>query len=604
MFQFETQSGRRMTVLVALIATFALASQAGAQTEQSVELALEPQPEAAPAKPINPATAITDGAKALMAGQPTQAVANYTVALATDTLTREKRAILLNDRGVALWRDGQGAQAITDFNKAVSLYPEYAAIYNNRGTVLLGLGLVDEAVRDFDRAILLGPRYATAYSNRAAAHMRKQAHERALDDYTKAASLQPGDAVAFLGRGRTHLLANRPYAAERDFTKGISLAPKLVELYEQRRTARLAIGRRDGAFQDLDQTVVLRSDSPDAFIRRGKAYLDRNQKKLALRDFDTAIALDPTRVEAHVGRARVMLLYRGIAKAREAIDAALAIQMDAPDALAVRGAIIVAEGDPERGLAEIKAVLGKHTKNVAGFLMKGAVLEKIDNRDNAIIAFRSAAILDPENLTAKRALKRLKAESQPQSTRIIAGAGLDGWRVHVSGKDRYFATHEKYARLEVPLEVYGKSRPRILDWEQKTGAFKGIGLLRYTAGKRRVKGRAVTVEQAAIVDLNARVVQGLEPVRIGDKAALWNWEKGTLTVRGVDGLVNTFGLRRAIARRKTTTRRRQARKSDWLADPWGIQGESTRTRAQKRRTKRRAPKRRKKKKTLFDLIFQ
>ncbi len=604
MFQYGTRSRCRIAVFVTLITLFSVVSPAGAQTAEGVELALEPQPDSGVVTSVNPATAIDDGAAALMAGQPAQAVANYTVALATDTLTREKRAILLNDRGVALWRDGQGPQSIADFNKAVSLYPEYAAIYNNRGTVLLGLGLVDEAIRDFNRAILLGPRYATAYNNRAAAHMRRKSYDRALDDYSKAAALRPGDAIAFLGRGRTHLNANRPFAAERDFTKGISLAPKLVELYEQRRVARLAIGRRDGAFSDLDQTVALRSDSADVFVARGNAYLDRNQKKLALRDFDAGIALNPNSVDAHVGRARVMLLYRAVGKARETIDAALVIATSAADALAVRGAVIAAEGDPERGMAEIKAVLRRHEKNVVAYLMKGLVLEQVGNTDNAIIAYRSALIHDPGNLTAARALKRLKVEIEPARSRIVAGAGLDGWRVHVSSKARYFATHEKYAGLEVPLEVYGKVKPRLLDWEQKTGVFRGIGVLRYTAGHRRVKNKKAVIEQAAIVDLNARVVQGLEPVRIGDKAALWSWEDGTLTVRGIDGLVNTFGLRRAIAQRKKPSSRRQARQSDWLADPWGINGTRTRPRTQKRRTNRRQQRRRKKKKSLFDLIFQ
>jgi len=590
-------------VLMGLAIPAALA-QSASGAGQSVELTLDPSPEPSIERvAVNPATALTDGAKALMSGRANAAIANYSVALASDTLTREKRAILLNDRGVAYWRDKRAPEAITDFNKAVGLYPEYAAIYNNRGTVLLELGLIDEAIKDFDRAILLGPKYATAYNNRAGAHMKRKAYDRALDDYTKAASLRPGDAVPLLGRGRIHLVANRPFAAERDFTKGISLAPKLVEIYEQRRKARQAIGRQDGAFEDLNQMVALRSDSVEGFLERGNAYLARNQRKFALRDFDAAISLAPEHIGGYIGRARVMLAYRGVSKASEAIETALALSPNAPDAQAVKAAVLQAQGDLPAALATVNAALKVKPTNVLALLTKAAVLEAMAQPDKALRFYQRARKHEPTNRQAPDPIERQTGTTPATKRKVIAGAGLDGWRVVMSGKKRYFAEHEKYTRLQVPLEVYGKTAPRILDWEQKDGAYRGIGVLRYSAGTRRVKGKQVAIEQAAIVDLKARAVQGIEPVKVGDQAALWRWEDGALTVRGTDGLVNMFALRRPIVAKKRT-RRKTARQSDWLADPWGIQGNRASNRpATKRRSKRRSRKRRKKK-SLFDLIFQ
>lgn len=606
MFRTERFWRPAISVLAfAMLAATAITS-ARAQSAASVELPLAPQPEGSvEAQPINPATAVADGASALISGKPKVAVANYSVALADKGLSKEKRAILLNDRGVALWRDEQAPQAIADFNRAVSLYPEYAAIYNNRGTVLLGLGLVDEAIRDFDRAVLLGPRYASAYTNRAGAQVQRKAYDKALDDYSKAASLRPGDAIAFLGRGRTHLLAGRPFAAERDLTKGISLAPRLVELYEQRRVARAKIGRRDGAFEDLNQIVALRSDTAAAHLLRAEAHLVRNQKKAALRDFDAAIARDPSNVAAHIGRARVMLLYRGVAKAREANETALSLDPESAVAQALDGGITVAEGDIDGGLAAINRVLAKHRKNSVIHLIKARALERAKDSEGAIAAYLRVLALDGKNRAALGALNRYKVPVPGPKSRPVPGAGLEGWRVRLEGRRIYYAVHEKYQNLKVPLEVYGKAKPRITDWELKTGEFRGVGLLRYTAGTRKIKGKATAIEQAAIVDLKLRRVHGLEPVRVGKAAAVWNWDAGAVSVKGTDGLVNTYNLRRAaVASRPKRRTRRAEQKSDWLADPWGIQGTRSGTRAQKRRSKRRSPSRRKKKKSLFDLIFQ
>ena len=110
------------------------------------------------------------------------------------TLPNDRRATILNDRGVAYSRRQQPKEAIDDFNRAIQLYPEYAAVYNNRGNVLLGLGAVREAIKDFDRALVLAPGYAAAYSNRAGAYMKLGQVELAIADYTKAIALTPPTA--------------------------------------------------------------------------------------------------------------------------------------------------------------------------------------------------------------------------------------------------------------------------------------------------------------------------------------------------------------------------------------------------------------------------
>ena len=57
--------------------------------------------------------------------------------------------------------------AITDFDKAVRLQPEYSSYYNNRGLVKSWHGDVEEAIVDYDKAIELNPKDAVAYRNRA-----------------------------------------------------------------------------------------------------------------------------------------------------------------------------------------------------------------------------------------------------------------------------------------------------------------------------------------------------------------------------------------------------------------------------------------------------
>ena len=58
-------------------------------------------------------------------------------------------------------------QNIEDFNKAISLKPDYADAYNNRGFIHLKLGRHQQAFDDYSYVIQLQPIYANAWNNRA-----------------------------------------------------------------------------------------------------------------------------------------------------------------------------------------------------------------------------------------------------------------------------------------------------------------------------------------------------------------------------------------------------------------------------------------------------
>jgi tetratricopeptide (TPR) repeat protein len=70
-----------------------------------------------------------------------------------------------------------------------------AIAYFNRGAAFQTKGDVDRAITDFDAAIGLKPDYAAAYENRARAYVAKGDYTRAVADVTKAGELTPKVAV-------------------------------------------------------------------------------------------------------------------------------------------------------------------------------------------------------------------------------------------------------------------------------------------------------------------------------------------------------------------------------------------------------------------------
>ena len=58
---------------------------------------------------------------------------------------------------------GKAEKALSAYDTAIRLQPDYAAVYNNRGNIKNELGSRDAALDDYDTAIRLNPHFPEAY---------------------------------------------------------------------------------------------------------------------------------------------------------------------------------------------------------------------------------------------------------------------------------------------------------------------------------------------------------------------------------------------------------------------------------------------------------
>ena len=80
-------------------------------------------------------------------------------------------------------------RAITDFDQAIALNPEYANAYSGRGTAYGKKGDFDRAITDFDQAIAINPEYAVGYEYRGFTYYMKGDLDRAITDFERALEL-------------------------------------------------------------------------------------------------------------------------------------------------------------------------------------------------------------------------------------------------------------------------------------------------------------------------------------------------------------------------------------------------------------------------------
>jgi tetratricopeptide (TPR) repeat protein len=518
---------------------------------------------------------------ALARGQIEQAVDLYTKALQDKTLPNERRAVLLSDRGVAHARLQKPKEAIEDFNRAIQLYPEYAAIYNNRGNVLLALGALREAMKDFDRALLLSPGYAAAYSNRASAYLRLGEIELALTDYNKAMALVPMNPAAFTGRGRAHLAGFRPESAIRDFTRAVSFDARFGAAYRARAEAKAMLERHDEAVEDFSRAIAFDARNAELYMLRGSAYLAAGNTTAAVKDFTTAIDINARYALAYASRG---LAYAKAAAYNEALnDFARAIELEprSVKAFAYR-AWTYRQQQPELALKDVDRALKLDADSADAYWARAAIAEAQGHAAEAAAEYAKALALDPQLKDARLALQRLGTPPAPEEE--IAGAGRDRWKVFTKWP-QYVASNDQIPRLKVDIEMLGKGQPRILDWEVKAAPFANIGVLRFYAGTVDGPRGGEEVQRVAIVDLQTNAVLAVETEKRGTKLAQLTWDAGKLVLASADGPSEELALRAEKKDVPPPKRVTEKPKDDW--SPWGSWGPSGKG----------------KPKTLFDLLF-
>lgn len=516
-------------------------------------------------------TIVDQAATSLVRGDTSQAAAGYTEALKDTSLPNDRRASILNDRGVAYSRLNQAKLAIDDFNKAAQLFPEYAAVYNNRGNLLLALGLPKEAIKDFDRALVLAPGYASAYNNRANAYMKLNQAGDAVRDYSKAIQLMPTNAAPLSGRGKAHLALGRPHAAIRDFSRSVTADSRFASGYRNRAEAQLEVEHFDEAIEDLSRAIAFDPNNAEMLVLRGNAYMASKNTPSAIKDFTQAIELSPNFAAAYEARG----LAHGVIDAREEAFADLnrAIELDprSATAFAYRAFVYKQDSQPDIGMQDVETAMKLDDKRAEVYWAKAEIEEAQGLSDPAVADLRRALGLKPGYRDALDSLQRLGFSVAEPDEAGLDGLGLDRWRV-ITQNGRYVAVNEEYPRVSVPLEMMGEGKPRIIDWELKEDPFKGVGILTFFGGTITTpKGKEET-EQVAIIDTIDSKIVAIEPHKQGSKTANWTWEEGKVTVATADGVTDEYTLRigkEMAEQRRTTTQtwtRPQRRKPKTLFD--------------------------------------
>lgn len=531
------------------------------------------------------------GNAALVRKENDKAIAALSEALSVSSIPVYTRASILNDRGLAFAREKKFELALNDFNKAIESFPEYAIAYNNRGLLLHNLGFYREAIKDFNRAIALQPGQGATFHNRANALRKAGAEKTAFKDYGKALKLLDDKSAPHLARGQIHWSHYRHYAALRELNLALDQNKDHAEALYNRGQVYLSLDETAEAIRDIAKATDLAPQNAAYQMTLAGIYLEKGQHNSARNLASEILEAEPDNAEALLLRGRALGAVKKYDAAINDLNKAISLKDNAA-AYAERALVYAAADMPELSNADMDTAIQRAPDNARSWVALGQAGQFNELTTSAERYYREALKLEKGNKDALKGLEELDVVTDAiETTEELVGEAEPQWTVAELGKGRYVASHPKYKRLEIPLDLYGPAEPKVLEWTELNGNYKGFGLLRYNAG---IKDTKKAYEQVVIINLRKQKVLSIEPYRWGPKVADWKWSKREVVVMDPDGIANTVVLRTPVKRPPA----RVARDRYDNDDGFWISGPNQRAARPKKRTRVR----RKKKKGFFGIF--
>ncbi|MCX5644878.1 MAG: tetratricopeptide repeat protein [Phycisphaerae bacterium] len=229
--------------------------------------------------------------------------------------------------GVSAWMREDMEAALSLFEEALALDPEFAYPWDGKGNVLFDQKRYDEALAAYEKAITLDPESATPWNGKGNVLVSLQRYEEALAAYEKATTLAPENAIPWNGKGNVLLSLQRYDEALLAYEKAITLAPEYAAPWCGKGNVLFDQKRYDEALAAYAKTISLDPESAHPHYGLGMLHWQQGRPRETAEAFRRSVELgldSPWKevAESWIERAERMVKSEEAGKSKEECEQA------------------------------------------------------------------------------------------------------------------------------------------------------------------------------------------------------------------------------------------------------------------------------------------
>lgn len=269
--------------------------------------------------------------------------------ISPETAEAEKHLRIGNEKA----RQGDSKGAISDYDQALCLTPNFPIAYYRRGLAKRTIGQYSDAISDFDQALELKNNFPGVSADREETMRIKTTQTIPPSQNTHAQREQPASktipdpvasqrnpelAYAYYQQGLKkeqideHEIERRTLkTAIDDYDEAIRLDPNETRYYSQRASLNGKLGRFEAAIDDYDEVIRRVPDDANHYYGRGHAKQQLGQYEAAIADYDEAIRLDRNNARYYSRRASTHVQLKRYAAAFVDYDKAIQLSPEEAD---------------------------------------------------------------------------------------------------------------------------------------------------------------------------------------------------------------------------------------------------------------------------------
>jgi len=358
------------------------------------------------------------------------ATAHYNLGLALnelnqleDALSSYEHAIAIkpdyyyahNNKGNALKGLKRLEEALVSYNLAIQCKTDYVEAYFNRSNILLELKRLDEALVSYKHTIQLDPDFAEAHFSCGIVFLELKRFDEAVVSFDRAVKLKADYAEAYSNLGLAFEALNRMEEALTSYGYALAIEPNLDKAHNNKGNALKILNRNDEALASYEQAIKINPKFAEAYSNRGNLHLELKLWEQALESYERAIEFNFTNAEVYSHQGLALQKLNRVQEALVSFNRAIEINPELAEAHSNRGLVLQELNRLDEALVSYDLAIKLKPNFAEAHSNRGYALKELQYLDDALVCFDRAISINPNLAEAysnrgvvKQYLKRLQ----------------------------------------------------------------------------------------------------------------------------------------------------------------------------------------------------
>jgi tetratricopeptide (TPR) repeat protein len=323
-----------------------------------------------------------------------------------------------NGKGKNLYELKQYKESLAAYDKAIQLQSDYLEAWSGRGFVLGKLQRYQEAIASFDKALQLEDDYPEVWNAKGEAFSNLQQYDKAIKDYDKALEFQSDYYEAWYNKGLALHKLKKYDEAVSAYDKALEIKQDYAQAWYNRGNALVNLNRNQDAFNSYDKAVQYKSNYYLAWLSRGNILMNLQRYPEAIESFNQVIKFNSNNYQVWYNKGWSLHQIKRYEEAIESYKKAISLKRNDYQVWYNQGNALYNLNKYEEAIASYNKAIRYKPDSYESWYSRGNALYNLKQYKQAIASYDQAIKYKPDYRQAIDARNQAQSQLQTEKSKL------------------------------------------------------------------------------------------------------------------------------------------------------------------------------------------